>query len=67
MLKSQKIHLLKMWMKVGTDMIGSLLYLITSHPDIANVVGVCAHYLSAPQMSHLHSIKRILKYVLGTS
>jgi hypothetical protein len=49
------------------SMIGSLLYLITSRPDITFVVGVCARYQAQPKMSHLTQVKRILKYVNGTS
>ncbi|PNY11358.1 gag-pol polyprotein, partial [Trifolium pratense] len=42
------------------SMIGSLLYLTASRPDIAFVVGVCARYQAAPKMSHLTQVKRIL-------
>ncbi|KAA0062326.1 putative mitochondrial protein [Cucumis melo var. makuwa] len=56
--------------KVDTNLyrsiIGSLLYLIASRPDIAFAVGVCARYQVDPRTSHLHSAKRILKYVSGT-
>jgi len=45
-------------------MIGSLLYLTTSRPDITFVVGVCARYQVEPKMSHL---KRILNYINGTT
>ncbi len=48
------------------SMIGSLLYLTASRPDIAFAVGVCARYQAAPKMSHLTQVKRILKYVSGT-
>ncbi|XP_045791568.1 uncharacterized protein LOC123886280 [Trifolium pratense] len=48
-------------------MIGSLLYLTASRPDITFVVGVCARYQVKPKMSHLVQVKRILKYVNGTS
>ncbi|XP_050919039.1 uncharacterized mitochondrial protein AtMg00810-like [Lathyrus oleraceus] len=47
--------------------IGSLLYLIASIPDITFVVGVCARYQSEPKMSHITQVKRILKYINGTS
>jgi len=33
-------------------MIGSLLYLTTSRPDITFAVGVCARYQAEPKMSH---------------
>jgi hypothetical protein len=46
--------------------IGSLLYLTASRPDITFVVGVCARYQAEPKMSHLNQVKRILKYVNGT-
>ncbi|KAK2426944.1 putative mitochondrial protein [Trifolium repens] len=57
---------------VGVDqslyrsMIGSLLYLTASRPDITFVVGVCARYQAEPKVSHLNQVKRILKYVNGT-
>src|SRR4030042_1629775 len=49
------------------SMIGSLLYLTASRPDIAFAVGVCARYQSEPKTSHLTQVKRILKYINGTS
>ncbi|KAL3027728.1 hypothetical protein AAZX31_03G072200 [Glycine max] len=48
-------------------MIGSLLYLTASRPDITFAVGVCARYQANPKISHLNQVKRILKYVNGTS
>ncbi|KAK4842847.1 hypothetical protein QYF36_000766 [Acer negundo] len=49
-------------------MIGSLLYLTTSRPDISFSVGVdvCARYQADPKESHLSSVKRIIRYVNGT-
>ena len=49
------------------SMIGSLLYLTASRPDIAFVVGVCARYRAQPKASHLIQVKRIIKYINGTS
>lgn len=49
------------------SMIGSLLCLTTCRPDITFVVGVCARYQSEPKMSHITQVKRILKYINGTS
>ncbi|KAL0556840.1 hypothetical protein IC582_005357 [Cucumis melo] len=53
--------------KVDTNLyrniIGSSLYLTASKPDIAFVIGVCARYQADPRTSHLHSAKRILKYI----
>ncbi|KAK6153062.1 hypothetical protein DH2020_012701 [Rehmannia glutinosa] len=45
--------------------IGSLLYLIASRPDITFVVGVCARFQSAPKESHMTAAKRILRYLRG--
>nr|KYP70668.1 Retrovirus-related Pol polyprotein from transposon TNT 1-94 [Cajanus cajan] len=47
--------------------IGSLLYLTaTSRPDMF-VVCLCARFQENPKESHMKSIKRILKYVKGTT
>ncbi|PRQ53257.1 putative RNA-directed DNA polymerase [Rosa chinensis] len=48
-------------------MIGSLLYLTASRPDISFSVGVCARYQANPKESHLKAVKRIIRYVSGTS
>jgi len=48
-------------------MIGSLLYLTTSRPDIIFVVGVCARYQAENKMRHLVQVKRIMKYINGTT
>ena len=47
-------------------MIGSLLYLTTSRPDISHSVGVCARYQANPKESHMTALKRIIKYVKTT-
>ena len=48
-------------------MIGSLLYLTTSRPDISHSVGVCARYQANPKESHMTALKRIIKYVKTTA
>ncbi|KAL0552084.1 hypothetical protein IC582_011180 [Cucumis melo] len=53
--------------KLYRSMIGSLLYLTTSKLDIAYVVGICVWYQSDPRTSHLNAVKRIIKYVHGTT
>ena len=45
------------------SMIGSLLYLTVSRPDISYSVGVCARYQTNPKESHMIALKRIIKYV----
>ena len=48
------------------SIIGSLLYLTTSRPDIAFSVGVCARYQVALKEPHLTTVKRIIRYINGT-
>src|SRR4051812_26987749 len=52
--------------KVYRSMIGSLLYLCASRPDIMLSVGMCAHFQSAPKESHMVAVKRILRYLVLT-
>ena len=47
-------------------MIGSLLYLTASRPDIMFSVCLCARFQSCPRESHLSAVKRIFKYLAGT-
>jgi hypothetical protein len=44
------------------SMIGSLLYLTASRPDIMFSVSMCARFQSNPKKSHLRAVKRILTY-----
>ncbi|GKC51022.1 putative ribonuclease H-like domain-containing protein [Tanacetum coccineum] len=46
-------------------MIGSLMYLTSSRPDIMFVVCACARYQVNPKVSHLHDVKRIFRYLKG--
>ena len=48
------------------SMIGSLLYVITTRPDVMQVVGLVARFQSAPKETHVTSVKRILKYLKST-
>ena len=48
------------------SIIGSLLYLTASEPDIAFSVDVCARYQAAPKESHLTVVKQIIRYINGT-
>src|ERR1044072_4931965 len=47
-------------------MLGSLLYLTASRPDIMFSVCLCARYQSNPKELHLKAVKRILRYLHGT-
>ena len=48
------------------SIIGSLLYLTTSRPNITFSIGVCARYQVVPKESHLTAVKRIIRYVNET-
>ncbi|GKA03849.1 putative ribonuclease H-like domain-containing protein [Tanacetum coccineum] len=45
------------------SMIGSLMYLTTSRPDIMFVVCACARFQVTPKVSHLYAVKRIFRYL----
>ncbi|GKA45487.1 hypothetical protein Tco_0738283 [Tanacetum coccineum] len=47
-------------------MIGSLMYLTATRPDIQFSTVLCTRNLSNPKESHLTAVKRILKYLKGT-
>jgi len=49
--------------KIYRSMIGSLLYLTTSRPDIMFSVCMCARFQAAPREYHLTTVKRILRYL----
>ena len=48
------------------SMIGSLLYITTSCPNIMQAVGMVGRFQSAPKQNHLVAVKRIFKYLKGT-
>nr|GEV13963.1 reverse transcriptase domain-containing protein [Tanacetum cinerariifolium] len=47
------------------SMIGSLMYLITSRPDIIYAICVCARFQVTPKVSHLYDVKIIFRYLKG--
>ncbi|GJU93889.1 putative reverse transcriptase, RNA-dependent DNA polymerase [Tanacetum coccineum] len=47
------------------SMIGSLMYLTSSRPDIMFTVCACARFQVNPKSSHLHAVKRIFRYLKG--
>ncbi|GJT59985.1 putative ribonuclease H-like domain-containing protein [Tanacetum coccineum] len=47
------------------SMIGSLMYLTSSRPDIMFAVCACARYQVNLKVSHLHAVKRIFRYLKG--
>ncbi|XP_035842185.1 uncharacterized protein LOC118488881 [Helianthus annuus] len=47
------------------SIIGSLMYLTASRPDIMYPTCLCARYQSGPRKSHMMIVKRILRYLKG--
>ncbi|GJR18701.1 putative ribonuclease H-like domain-containing protein [Tanacetum coccineum] len=47
------------------SMIGSLMYLTASRPDIMFAVCACSRFQVTPKTSHLHAVKRIFRYLKG--
>nr|GEU29063.1 hypothetical protein [Tanacetum cinerariifolium] len=47
------------------SMIGSLMYLTASGPDIMFAVCACARHQVTPKECHLHAVKRIFRYLRG--
>ncbi|GJR92062.1 hypothetical protein Tco_0216073 [Tanacetum coccineum] len=45
------------------SMIGSLMYLTSSRPDIKFAVCACARFQVTPKVLHLHAVKRIFRYL----
>jgi hypothetical protein len=52
--------------KVFRSMIGSLIYLCASRPDIMLSVCMCARFQANPKECHLMTVKRIFRYLVHT-
>jgi len=48
------------------QLVGSLVYLTVTRPDIAQAVHIVSQFLSAPRSTHYAAVLRILRYVKGT-
>nr|GEV39306.1 retrovirus-related Pol polyprotein from transposon TNT 1-94 [Tanacetum cinerariifolium] len=48
------------------SMIGALMYLTSSRPDIVHATCLCAQYQAKPTKKHLKEVKRIFSYLRGT-
>nr|GEW63805.1 hypothetical protein [Tanacetum cinerariifolium] len=55
----------EVYVHIYRSMIGSLMYLIYSRPDIMFAVCACAIYQVNPKVSHLYAVKRIFTYLKG--
>lgn len=48
------------------QIVGSLMYLTATRPDLMYVVGLISCYMGSPTLMHLTALKRVLRYVKGT-
>ena len=48
------------------QLVGSLIYLTVTRPDIAYAVHVVSQFMSAPRSTHYATVLRILRYIKGT-
>jgi hypothetical protein len=49
------------------SIVGSLRYLVNTHPDLAFAVGYVSRFLEEMREDYLATVKRILHYVAGSS
>ena len=47
-------------------LVGSLMYLTTTRPDIMFAVSIISRFMEAPNSAHWQAGKRILRYIVGT-
>ncbi|GJV91284.1 hypothetical protein Tco_1539097 [Tanacetum coccineum] len=48
-------------------MVNSLMYLTSSRPDLVFAICMCAQYQAKPIKNHLHAVKRVFRYLKGTT
>ena len=48
------------------QLVGSLIYLTVTHPDISHAVGMVSKFMDAPRSIHYAAVLWILRYVKGT-
>ena len=49
------------------SLVGSLRYLVNTRPDISYSVGMVSRYMECPTTEHWAAIKRIIRYLAGTT
>ncbi|KAJ0833844.1 putative RNA-directed DNA polymerase [Helianthus annuus] len=49
------------------SLVGSLIYLTHTRPELAYSVGVLSRFMQAPSKNHLGAAKKVLRYVAGTT
>jgi hypothetical protein len=53
------------YQRLYRSMIGSLLYVTMSRPDVMQAVGQVARFQAAPKETHVMAVKRIFRYLKG--
>ena len=53
--------------KLYRSMIGSLLYVTATRPDVMQAAGQVARFQAAPKEAHVLAVKRIFQYLRGTT
>ncbi|KAI3786421.1 hypothetical protein L1987_40086 [Smallanthus sonchifolius] len=48
-------------------LVGKLIYLSHTRPDIAYAVGAVSQFMHQPQVAHMEAVQKILKYLKGTT
>ncbi|XP_004292800.1 PREDICTED: uncharacterized mitochondrial protein AtMg00810-like [Fragaria vesca subsp. vesca] len=47
-------------------LVGKLIYLTITRPDITYAVSIVSQFMHAPTMAHVHIVKRLLRYLKGS-
>nr|GFB24295.1 retrovirus-related Pol polyprotein from transposon TNT 1-94 [Tanacetum cinerariifolium] len=63
LLKDEEVE--DVYVHLYRSIIGSLMYLTASRPDIMFAVCACARFQVTSKVSHLHAVKRIFRYLKG--
>ena len=48
------------------SLVGSLMYLVNTRPDLAYSVGYVSRFMEEPHEEHLAGVKHILRFIAGT-
>jgi hypothetical protein len=62
-----KLTTFTMETRLDRSIVGSLRYLVNSRPDLAFSVGMVSRFMESPNFEHWVAIKRIIRYVAGTT
>ena len=52
--------------RIYRSMIGSILYVTTSRPDVMHIVGQVSRFQATPKKTHIIAVKKIFGYLKGT-